>query len=435
MSAELGRRSLLRGGLVAAAGAAVGAAGGLAGGAALVSNGALPGAGGAAPAGGPSEGGTSAQTANLAGGGDSTVGSGGLGAARIDAASAAALGRQPGVSTPPGAHAIFRAYRLKQGTDARRLRGWLRLLSDDAARLMEGRPVLADVEPELGDAPANMTVTLGLGRGAVERSGASAPAWLAPLPKYKIDRLQARWGEADLLVQMSSDDPLTLAHADRVIQRESEPFATVAWVQEGFRHARGARPDGTTMRNLFGQVDGTSNPVPGTEDFDSVVYREGVGVFGAGSTSLVLRRIVLDLDGWDEVDRSAREDAVGRDLPTGAPLTGGSEHSDIDFTAQKQGWDVVADFAHARRARTGDDAQRIYRRGFNYNNPAASGDERAGLLFATYQADPVKQYHPIQERLAQLDMMNEWTHPVGSAVFWIPPAASEGGFLGEGLFA
>jgi dye decolorizing peroxidase len=444
VGAELGRRSLLRGGLLVATGAAVGAAGGVAGGAALASalgtslpDGASAGSGGSAASAGGAAGGT-AGGAGAGGvpGSASLVGSGGLGAA---VAATPAAGRQPGVDTPPGAHAVYRAFALRAGTDATRLRGWLALLGDDIERLMSGRPVLGDVEPELGEAPASLTITLALGREAVRRAGVSAPAWLAPLPSYKIDALEERWGEADVLLQLTCDDPLTLAHADRVLQRESAPFATLAWVQEGFRYARGARADGTTMRNLFGQVDGTSNPAPGSEEFDAIVYRSGDGPFGAGSTSLVLRRIAMDLDTWDEVDRSAREDAVGRTLKDGGPITGGAEADEVDLAAEQGGWPVVADFAHVRRARPAAAGEKIYRRGFNYNNPGASGSERAGLLFVSFQADPMKQFHPIQARLAELDMLNEWTTPVGSCVFWVPPASSrsaaDGGFPGDVLFA
>lgn len=412
---EVDRRSLLRGGLLATTGAAVGAAAGLAGGAALVSDGR------------GRDGGS-----GTASSGTVPSGSGAFGAETV----ATASGRQPGVDTVPGAHAIFRAYNLREGVDAAKIRGWLSLLSDDIARLMSGRPVLADVEPELGADPSSLTVTLGFGPGLVSAAGAAVPSWLEPLPGYRVDRLEKRWGQADVVLQLTCDDPLTLAHADRVLQRECAPFGTVAWVQEGFRYARGSRPDGTTMRNLFGQVDGTTNLRPGTADFDSLVWRSGASAFGEGSTTLVLRRIFMDLDSWDEVDRSAREDAVGRRLSTGGPVTGGKEHAQPDFEAKSGLVTTVADFAHVRRARTGDSSQRIFRRAYNYASPGAPGDstDRAGLLFAAYQADPVAQFHPIQQRLAELDMMNEWTYPVGSAVFWIPPAAETGGFVGEGLF-
>ncbi|WP_367273364.1 Dyp-type peroxidase [Galactobacter sp.] len=237
------RRSFLRGGLIAATGAAAGAAVGVAGGAALVRD----------------DGGRVGASGTSAGDAEAS-GSGAFGTETVSAGS----GRQPGVDTAPGAHAIFRAYNLKDGVSASKIKGWLMLLSDDIARLMSGRPVLADVEPELGADPSSLTVTLGFGPGMVSGLGASVPSWLAPLPKYRIDRLEKRWGQADLVLQITCDDPLTLAHADRVLQRECAPFGEVAWVQEGFRYARGSRPDGTTMRNLFGQVDGTTNPRPGT---------------------------------------------------------------------------------------------------------------------------------------------------------------------------
>ena len=32
-------------------------------------------------------------------------------------------------------------------------------------------------------------------------------------------------------------------------------------------------------------------------------------------------------------------------------------------------------------------------------------------------------------------MLNEWTTPIGSAVYAIPPGCAEGGFVGDVLFA
>ena len=42
-----------------------------------------------------------------------------------------------------------------------------------------------------------------------------------------------------------------------------------------------------------------------------------------GGTTVVVRRIRFDLDGWDALDRDDRELAIGRRLSDGAPLTGG----------------------------------------------------------------------------------------------------------------
>ena len=58
-----------------------------------------------------------------------------------------------------------------------------------------------------------------------------------------------------------------------------------------------------------------------------------------------------------------------------------------------------------------------------------------GLIFAAYQADVDRQFVPVQARLAESDHLNLWTVPVGSAVFAIPPGCTEGGFVGDALFA
>lgn len=42
---------------------------------------------------------------------------------------------------------------------------------------------------------------------------------------------------------------------------------------------------------------------------------------------------------------------------------------------------------------------------------------------------------PVQQRLAEKDLLNIWTTPVGSAVFAILPGAREGEILGEALLA
>ena len=357
--------------------------------------------------------------------------------------------RQAGVATAPQAFAAFVALDLHRDTTRDAVRRLLRVLSEDAAALTQGRAPVADQEPWLAVNPARLTVTLGfgprlLGLFAPDR----APAWLRPLPSFSIDRLEERWSDGDLLLQLCADDRLTVAHAQRVLLKASRSFAAVRWVQDGFRHTVGSVPDGQSMRNLFGQVDGTVNPRAGSEEFERVVHgRDGFPPWIQHGTALVVRRIAMNLDTWDEADTPAREDAVGRRLGDGAPLTGGVEHDEPDLAARGPlGFPVIADYAHVRRSRSEDPRERIHRRVYNYDLPVADasgargrsattgGVSDAGMVFAAYCSDVDRQFVPIQRRLDELDMLNAWTTPVGSVVFAVPPGCAEGGFVGDVLF-
>ncbi|WP_407920587.1 Dyp-type peroxidase [Gulosibacter macacae] len=358
---------------------------------------------------------------------------------------------QPGIGTA-GAHGVFIAVDLAESVDRDRLIRLLRLLTDDALRLMAGQAPIGDQEPEMAEVPANLAITFGFGPRVVELADPAAmPEWLGPLPSFSIDQLEDRWSDGDLLMLVAGDDPLSVAHAQRMLLKDVRAFSTIRWQQTGFRNARGALKEGTTQRNLFGQIDGTANPQPGTAEFDRVVWtgaaHPSTGRGGAvpewlvGGTSLVLRRIHMNLETWDEVDRPGREASVGRRLDTGAPLTGSAEHDEPDFEARTpQGFTVINPVSHMRRSRPDDPTQRIFRQTYNYDHPVAGvggmGAEvsDSGLLFASYQANPATQFVPIQQRLADGDLLNTWTVPVGSAVFAIPPAAPPGGFIGEQLF-
>lgn len=344
---------------------------------------------------------------------------------------------QAGVATAPQAAAAFLAFDLAPGISRDALRRALMLLTDDAARLTQGVAPLADTEAELARVPARLTVTFGFGPRLVTLvTPGAAPPWLGPLPAFTIDRLESRWSDGDLLLQVCADDPVTVAHASRMLIKDMRAFGSLRWSQGGFRRAAGAEASGTTMRNLFGQVDGTSNPRPGTADFSGVVWATDGPAWLSGGTSLVLRRIAMNLDTWDEVDRPGRERAVGRTLTTGAPLTGTAEADRPDLDAvDGLGLPVIPAHAHLRRARTENPRERIFRRGYNYEHAEPGTEGSAGLLFASYQADVTAQFVPIQRRLDTLDLLNVWTTPVGSAVFAIPPGCAEGGFIGETLFS
>ncbi|MGN0099306.1 MAG: Dyp-type peroxidase [Dietzia sp.] len=348
--------------------------------------------------------------------------------------------RQSGITTVPQSHAAFVAFDIVPGATRTEIQGVLRAWSQDAARLTRGHGGLADLEPELAADPARLTVTIGLGPGFFAAAGMpeKRPSWLAQLPAFpQIDQLEDRWSEGDLLLQICADDPLIVSHAARILASGVRGVARQRWAQRGFRKAVGTDPSGQTQRNLFGQIDGTENPRPDDIDFDQILFSDGSDQrWMRGGSSLVLRRIRMTMDTWEEIDRTSRELSVGRRLDTGAPLTGRDERDPADFEAiDDTGLPVIPPESHIARARQRNRGEAMLRRPYNYDDPPEGGEiSNSGLLFTAYQADPVRTYIPVQQRLAEQDALNTWTIPIGSAVFALPPGAPEGGYVGQGLF-
>ncbi|WP_183392838.1 Dyp-type peroxidase [Kineococcus radiotolerans] len=357
---------------------------------------------------------------------------------------------QAGVTTAPQAFATLIAFDLLPGLDRDGLIRLMRIWTDDITRLTAGQAGLADTEPELAAVPARLSVTLGYGPGVFTAAGleSARPSWLGPLPAFGIDRLRPEWCEGDLLLQVCADDQVSVAHAVRLLTKEARTFAAVRWVQHGFRRSVGSTPSGTTMRNLMGQVDGTRNVDPTTAAGGALVWidpsttSQTSGADPAdgadwlvGGTSMIVRRIAIDLDTWDELDRSGREAAVGRRLHDGAPLTGAKEHDEPDLDATGDlGLPVIDTFAHIRRARTDDATQTFLRRAYNYDVAPPPGQlSDSGLVFISFQADLAHQFIPVQQRLDELDLLNQWTTPIGSAVFAMPRGCREGEYLGQSL--
>ncbi|MGB0970534.1 MAG: Dyp-type peroxidase [Mycobacterium sp.] len=346
---------------------------------------------------------------------------------------------QGGVTTAPQAHALFVALDLKpQAARGPRdtLAAILKLWTSDAARLTQGRPALADTEPELAERPARLTVTVGLGRALFDRIGLAGirPPSLVTLPAFETDQLEPRWCGGDLLLQICAEDPVVIAHASRVLLKNVRAMTVQRWRQIGFRNARGADPSGGTMRNLMGQIDGTANPRDDTA-FDRLIWDDGAQQeWFAGGTILVMRRVRAELDTWDELDRTSKELALGRRLDSGAPLTGRQEFDEPDLAAREGGKPIIPPDAHVALARPRASDEQFLRRGYNYDHaPAPDRTTDCGLIFAAYQRDPRRQFIPVQQRLAASDALNPWVTTIGSAIFAILPGAPESGYLGQTL--
>ncbi len=331
------------------------------------------------------------------------------------------------------------AFDIKESVTKADMLRWMRLLTDDIARLTAGEPVLADPAPELAIGAARFTAYVGFGPSLFSKLGLEAqmPEGFAELPAFGVDQLQERYSGGDVLIHIAADDPVVLAHGTRGLVRDSMPFASVRWVQPGFAHSPGMIPAGLTHRNLMGQVDGTANPELGSSDFDSVVWINDGPEWIQGGTLLVFRRIAMQLDTWDQLGTPSKEEVIGRKLSNGAPLTGERETDVPDLGARHpNGLLVIPEFAHIRRAAPQESGERIFRRPFSYDNGMNErGSMDVGLLWTAYQRDISKQYLPIQRRLEQLDLLNQWTVPIGSAVFAVPGGVQGSELLAEALFS
>lgn len=343
---------------------------------------------------------------------------------------------QAGVDTPEQTYATFLGLNLVEPR-AQDADSVLRIVSDDAARLMAGRPALGDTEPEIAEVPARLSITVGLGRSLFDKTGRREriPEYFVELPAFSTDRLEDSWSDTDFMIQIGSDDPLTLAHAQRMLVKDLSTLTTVAWVQSGFRSPTPANPGGRASRNMMGQVDGTVNPLPGTAQFDTVVWANGEAAWRAGGTVVVIRRIRMLLDEWDQMDVAAKELVIGRTLDTGAPLGGDGELDEVRFDVlDENGLPVIPSNAHMRVAHAQTDEEMILRRPYTYDAGFVNGKQDVGLIFAAYTADPRRSFIPMQQRIAQLDAFNRWNSTIGSAAYFIPPGCAEGDYLCSGVF-
>jgi dye decolorizing peroxidase len=344
-----------------------------------------------------------------------------------------------GIETPIQAVTNMVAFDILPGTTMKDMQRWMFLLTDDIRRMSSGEPVLADPAPELAIGAARFSAYVGFGPSLFRKLSIEErmPDGLIDLPGFSIDALKDEFSGGDVLIHVAADDPVVLSHGVRNLVRDSLPFATVRWNQAGFAHTPGMVPEGVTHRNLMGQVDGTANPALGTEDFEDVVWVKDGPNWMKGGTLLVFRRIAMQLDTWDQLSSFGKGEVIGRDLKKGAPLTGSKESDLPDFEARSaSGLKVIPEFAHIRRASNSGEGERIFRRPFSYEMPISKeGSMDVGLLWCAYQANIEKQYLPMQLRLAELDLLNRWTLPIGSATFAIPGGVSGDEVIAEGLFS
>jgi dye decolorizing peroxidase len=345
---------------------------------------------------------------------------------------------QAGVESHPQAHTNFIALDLKSGITKSDMLRWMVILTDDISRMCNGIAALADPAPELVVGSANLSITVGFGPAVFEKLNLQdqIPKGFAQLPGFAIDELDKKLSDGDVLIHVGADDLQLLSHLTRNLINDSNYFADLRWLQSGFTQAVGTLPAGTTQRNLMGQVDGTDNPEIGSNDFANRVWISDGPAWAIGGTQLALRRIKMNLNTWNMLGRTEKEEVIGRHLDSGAPLGKKNERDPIDFEATRaDGLQVIPPFAHIRRASAQNPDEIFFRRPFNYQVLDEQAKElESGLLWTAYAKDLTKQYLPVQQRLAKFDLLNKWTTPIGSSVFAIAAGFKPGEVLAEKLF-
>lgn len=359
-------------------------------------------------------------------------------------------GEQAGIRTPPQRHVMLMTFTLTT-TQPRDLQVLLARWSGAIAQMMRGETA-GQVEPgqtsavgfDSGEAmnlgPAGLTVTLGLGPrlfGDGFGLAAHRPPLLRELRQLPSDAFDPALTGGDLSLQACADDPQVAYHAIRDLARIAKMTgaAETGWTVMGFGRASAGRGQ-TTPRNLLGFKDGTRN-ITGDADFEKFVWVQDGPDWQRRGTYQVVRKIQMRIENWDTDRVSDQNNVFGRHKLSGAPLTGKHEFDTPDFTRKDaDGKLVIQETAHiSLAAHENNGGIRILRRSYNYTDGINRyGLLDAGLLFISYQNDPA-HFEALQARLGASDALNEYISHIGSAIFFVPRAPREGGYIGQDLFA
>ncbi|GGU25911.1 iron uptake transporter deferrochelatase/peroxidase subunit [Streptomyces daghestanicus] len=353
---------------------------------------------------------------------------------------------QPGITTPAQARGHLVAFDLTAGAGRKEAAALLRRWSDTARRLMAGEPAASgdtDVARDAG--PSSLTVTFGFGNSFFARTGLEKqrPVSLDPLPDFSSDRLDKNRSNGDLWVQIGANDALVAFHALRALQKDAGSAARVRWQMNGFNRSPGATAHPMTVRNLMGQVDGTRNPKPTESDFDRRIWVPESGgsdpAWMANGSYVVVRRIRMLLDDWEELSAREQEAVIGRRKSDGAPLSalsGGGETTEMDLEKTDADGNLLVPInAHARITRPDQNGgAAMLRRPFSYHDGFdADGVPDAGLLFICWQADPLRGFVPVQRKLDRGDALSAFVRHEASGLFAVPGGAAEGEYVGQRL--
>src|SRR5512144_1148076 len=113
----------------------------------------------------------------------------------------------------------------------------------------------------------------------------------------------------------------------------------------------------------------------------------------------------MRIETWDRQTLADQEGFVGRTKDTGAPLSGGGELTEPDFSMRGSDGPVIPADSHVAVVHPDRfEGARMLRRGYNFvdgSDPLGGLD--AGLFFIAYVRDPRTHFIPLQNAMAASD--------------------------------
>jgi dye decolorizing peroxidase len=278
----------------------------------------------------------------------------------------------------------------------------------------------------LPDGPNDLTVTVGIGPRIVAAIDPGLPG-AEGLPLFAgDDRVDPVAMGGDVLIAAYSSDPTVLAAVvDDLVGRI--PRASTRWEQAIFRGVG----EGPKARNPLGFFDSVVVP-RGDAELNGNVWIADSPL--AGATMVVVRRLRLDVGRFRRHSVAEREAIIGRELVSGAPLSGGEPDGQINLNAKtpEGGFLVPAD-AHARAAHPSFTGSALMlRRSYTFENDVSGDIRDQGLMFVSFQRD-LRTFVATQQRLDETDALMSFATPTASGSFLVLPAFSRELPLGAGL--
>lgn len=345
---------------------------------------------------------------------------------------------QQGIATPVQKHVYFMVLDLHTKEIAQ-IKEMFQTWTQYSANLTAGKNVqpygenvyvpTVDTGEADGLNPYNLTLTFGVSPSFFDKLGIEKlkPELLKDLPHFPRDQLREQYQHGDICIQACADDPQVAFHAIRNLVRIARSSITMRWSQSGFNSFENT----DTPRNLFGFKDGTGNP-QGTE-LDKTVWYQGSDWLKNGSF-LAVRRIQMHLETWDRTNLKGQEETFGRYRDSGAAIGMKHEFDPVDLDKTDAKGDKIAEISHLHLAKKS--GVNVLRRSFSYASGVdpKTGQFDAGLLFISFQKDP-NQFITIQNRLGNIDKMNEYITHIGSGLFACFAGVKDGNdYLGKALF-